>query len=624
MTTFSSDQLNFFKFSTVVFDEFPVALRKVFEFLWNNQSARPPGFQLWDDSSLVRNLFLNKEGGLRKLVRRKMSVPTSKSFMEWDCTDLFEATLYAESFAMPDGKGGRATLGKLYVKPCGVSPGTFHQCVFHHSVISPSGKQVETWALALDQLRLLRNSLCHQTSSQKIDKATFDNYIQLSKDAISALGQSTTKIDDVGKLGEKDFPTSRVQQLEEELRREKFKQIEDNQAQMDAEITNLGSDMKDGMADVRAKVQDVGSNVKELATGVTAANTKVKETRSEVKEVKNEGTGMKTKVEDIGSDVKGVQSGVTDVRSKVASLGSGMKNMQRDVTDVKTQLKNANESVVNIVKSRVAEIERNVIKDIRSDVKPVEVGMTDLKTNVQEIRSDTEDVKTGVADVRSRLINAGLDIKDVKSRVTDMNTKLQDVPSEMKEVNKNVADVNLKMEINNVIKDIRSDVKPVKVGMTDLKTNVQEIRSDTKDVKTGVADVRSRLINAGLDIKDVKLQDVPSEMKDVNKNVAGVKIEINNVKDQATEVRATVGEKRSDVKVIKPQLTSIDSKVTGVGSDVKDVENRVRHVKATLETLQTEVNDAKIRMAEFCSDVRTRMDFIAKLMPSGITKGKFY
>ena len=178
MTTFSSDQLNFFKFSTVVIDEFPVALRKVFKYLWNNQTHPPPGFQSWDDSALVRNLFLNKE----RLGGRKLNVPTSKSFMEWDCTALFEATLHAESFAIPDGRGRLATLGKLYVKPRGLSPGTFH-----HSVISPSGNQAETFALALDQLRLLRNSLCHQTSTQKIDKATFDNYIQLSKDAIGAL-----------------------------------------------------------------------------------------------------------------------------------------------------------------------------------------------------------------------------------------------------------------------------------------------------------------------------------------------------------------------------------------------------------------------------------------------------
>ena len=330
MTTFSSDQLNFFKFSTVVIDEFPVALRKVFEFLWNSQTAPPPGFQLWDDSPLVRNLFLNKES---RPGRRKLNVPTSKSFMEWDCTALFEAILYAESFAMPDGRGGLATLDKLFVKPSGLrSPGTFQ-----HSVISPSGNQAETFALALDQLRLLRNSLCHQTSTQKIDKATFDNYIQLSKDAVRALGQSTTKIDDVGKLGEKDFPTSRVQQLEEELRRERFKRIEDNQAQMDAKITNLGSDMKDlntslkgvisttnvlksGVADVKKSLQVAESDANAVKSGITDIDTKLENVKSDLKDVKTKVISVTTKVAGVTLDVNFVKNEVTNFNPKVEEM----------------------------------------------------------------------------------------------------------------------------------------------------------------------------------------------------------------------------------------------------------------------------------------------------------------
>ena len=56
MTTFSSEQLNFFKFSTIVIDEFPVALRRVFVHMWDNQVAPIPGFQKRDDSLLVRNM----------------------------------------------------------------------------------------------------------------------------------------------------------------------------------------------------------------------------------------------------------------------------------------------------------------------------------------------------------------------------------------------------------------------------------------------------------------------------------------------------------------------------------------------------------------------------------------
>ena len=276
MATFSSEQLNFFKFSAVVIDEFPVALRRSFVYMWDTHVAPKPGSQRWDDSSLVRNMFLKNEGGKTKYV------PTSKSYMEWDCTALFEATLFAKSFAMPDGKGGHATLHKLFVKPRALSSSALHP-----SVLSPSGNLAETFALALDQLRLLRNTLCHQISTQKIDKASFDHYIQLAKDAFAALGQSSTKMDDIGKLGKTDFPTVRVQQLEGELRRENFKRMEDNLDQIESQVKDVGSDVKvvkTGVADVKTKVEDVGSDVK----------TKVEDVRSDVKK----------KVEDVGSDVK--------------------------------------------------------------------------------------------------------------------------------------------------------------------------------------------------------------------------------------------------------------------------------------------------------------------------------
>ena len=176
MTTFSSEQLNFFKFSTVVFEEFPIALRQVFADLWDTLVAPLPGFKKWDDSLLVRNLFLNKEGGKTRYV------PTSKSYHDWDCTALFEATLYSKSCSVSDGKGGFATLAKMYVTPRGVPGG-----LFHPSVLSPSGNKAETYALALDQLRRLRNTLCHQISTKEIVKADFDNYIHLAKDAFRAL-----------------------------------------------------------------------------------------------------------------------------------------------------------------------------------------------------------------------------------------------------------------------------------------------------------------------------------------------------------------------------------------------------------------------------------------------------
>ena len=183
--SFTDEQLNFFKFSTLVVDEFPKALRQTFKYMWENVG---PGSN-WDDSEGVRDSFWTKEGG-------KTKVPTDKSYEEWDCTALFQATIHAQTFALPDSKGNLKTLGELYVKPRGFMPNGS----FHASVLSPGGNQAETFALAIDQLRLLRNSLSHLTSSKKINKTTFDQYTELAKDAFKALGVATDSIDEVKSL----------------------------------------------------------------------------------------------------------------------------------------------------------------------------------------------------------------------------------------------------------------------------------------------------------------------------------------------------------------------------------------------------------------------------------------
>ena len=199
--SFTDEQLNFFKFSKLVVDEFSKALRQTFKHMWENFG---PG-SVWDDSEGVRNSFLTKEGG-------KTKVPTDKSYEEWDCTALFRATIYARTFALPDSKGNLKTLSKLYVEPRGSIP----DGSFHASVLSPSGDQAETFALAIDQLRLLRNSLSHLSSSEKVNKTTFDQYTELAKDAFKVLGVATDLIEDVKSLPKSYFPTETDARLERE------------------------------------------------------------------------------------------------------------------------------------------------------------------------------------------------------------------------------------------------------------------------------------------------------------------------------------------------------------------------------------------------------------------------
>jgi len=204
---FQDEQLNYFKFVSIVLNEFPKALRQTFTSMWDNTLRHRPGFQPWDDSVAVRNLFLTTEGG-------KTKVPTNLSYEKWDCTALFQATIYARSFALPHSAGHPKTLSDLYVKPRKLTHGSFHV-----SVVSPVGNEAETFALAIDQLRLLRNSLCHSTSPE-IVKATFDQYVQHAKDSFKSLGVKTDRIDVIGGLTESDFPTKEVRKLEQAMQEE--------------------------------------------------------------------------------------------------------------------------------------------------------------------------------------------------------------------------------------------------------------------------------------------------------------------------------------------------------------------------------------------------------------------
>ena len=176
-------------------------------------------------------------------------VPTNLSYEEWDCTALFQATIYAWSFALPDSKGHHRTLNDLYVKPHKLAHG-----IFHTSVTSPGGNRAETFALAIDQIRLLRNSLCHSTSSE-IVKPTFDQYVQLSKDAFKALGIKVDPIDVIGGWTESHFPTEEVCKLEQAIKREIQAQNEFLQGLCSDIIENTAK--KEDIARLELKIDDL-------------------------------------------------------------------------------------------------------------------------------------------------------------------------------------------------------------------------------------------------------------------------------------------------------------------------------------------------------------------------------
>ena len=225
---FTKEQLNFFKFSTLVLNEFPKVLRQIFITMWNSKVAIKPGFISWDDSTIVRGMLLTSEGG-------KSKIPTTWSIEEWDCTSLFQATIYAKTFGVPSTKG--STLNDLYLTKVKPTPGSFHL-----TVQSSRGNQDETYALVIDQLRLLRNTLCHSPKPEII-KTDFDNYIQLVTKALTAVNIDTAFVDDIGGMSEDDFPTEKVQELQESRMKE-LQAISMFHENIETKLSNIETMMK--------------------------------------------------------------------------------------------------------------------------------------------------------------------------------------------------------------------------------------------------------------------------------------------------------------------------------------------------------------------------------------------
>ena len=156
---------------------------------------------------------------------------------------LFTATIFAKTFAQ---QGSKKTLAELYVK--GKKP---KHVPFHPTIMSASGNEDETSALAIDQLRLLRNTLCH-SAERNFDKLSFDNYVNLAKDAFRAMNVSTNFIDSIGRMNESDFPTEKVDELNE--RNQFLKQ----------EVIDVGNQLIASVGEVHGKLEVVNSTLMQL------------------------------------------------------------------------------------------------------------------------------------------------------------------------------------------------------------------------------------------------------------------------------------------------------------------------------------------------------------------------
>jgi predicted nucleic acid-binding Zn-ribbon protein len=405
---YSDEELNYFKFASIVLKEFSDALRSIFVDMWDTRVA--PSSTVWDDSPLVRNILHNNEAPNTK-------IPTNNSFKEWDCTALFQATLYARTFALPDSTGKKKTLGEMYLKGRKPVPGPFHS-----AVRSSSGDANETIALAIDQLRILRNTLCH-TSSPQMNKVTFGDYVKHAKDAFTALNFSTTSLERIGNLKESDFPTKEVQELKEKI----TCQRNDCHLFLQSNVIDEMSGMKDEMTGMKDEMSGLKDGMKDEMSGMKDGMSGMKDEMSGMKdEMKDEMSGMKDGMSGMKDGMSGMKDEMSGMKDEMKDEMSGMKDGMSGMKDEMSEMKDG----MSGMKDEMSEM-KDGMKDGMSEMKDGMSGMKDKISGMKDKISGMKDGMSGMKDGMSGMKDEMSEMKDgmsgMKDGMSEMNQKLNSI-----------------------------------------------------------------------------------------------------------------------------------------------------------------------------------------------------
>ena len=196
--TFTDNQIKHFRVNAIISDVIADGLRAYFVRKWNDEYGVK--YREWDDSKLVRQQFA--------ILENKPLEPLTPPVREWDPTALFAATLRSKCFQVEDPRDGKfKSLSKLYVPM--LPDGTFHT-----DYIKRGEPDLKVEAIAVDQLRLLRNRVFHSTSTQMIGDTEYTNYIDLVKETFNALKLDVSPVDQISSMPlESRLPSNEVEKL---------------------------------------------------------------------------------------------------------------------------------------------------------------------------------------------------------------------------------------------------------------------------------------------------------------------------------------------------------------------------------------------------------------------------
>lgn len=480
-----NEELNYLKLAFITVNEFPKALRQSFKDKWDAIIGHLPGYQLWDDSTAVRNMFCAKEGG-------KTKVPTNLSYNEWDCTDLFQATIYARSFSL----GGR-TLCDLYVKPRKLLSGSFHP-----SVVSTSGNDAETFALAIDQLRRLRNEICHSVRAE-INKLTFHQYVQHAENAFNALKIPTAVIKAVGSYTEDDFPTDKVRKLEDDVRKE------------------LQAENKFIKEEVQKSQEEVKDQLKSQASEMKAATAELKKTTKEMQEKLDETTNKR---DDIKEEViEEIQKGKEELNDQ---LQSQTEQLKADTTVLKETTGEIQGKLVLAATER-QEMKNEVSREIQTSKEEIQVQ---LELQAGQMKADTTVLKKTTGEIEQDLEEAAIERQEMKNRVSREIQKskeeiLVQLESQAEEMNADATVLKITtgqiqhkleeaaIERDEMKREVTEEIQKSKEELKQqLKSQTEEIQVSTEAIRKTTDSLPSELRDATAPLKQQLTEDM-SELK---------------------------------------------------------------------------------------------------------------
>ena len=185
MSKLPDKQNNYNTFAQIVQNEFPKALRQVFESVW---------IQKFEDSYPPFHYPRDVGHSINSLQHLRHPIPFDHPYGEWSTTNLFDAILFLLSPSEYEDVTEYLSLLRRDLRNNSLLAESFHSTLFF-----PTGNcQIETTRAAVLNLRVLKIVFDNWSGLAEMEKPMFHQILLSVKNAFRALGLNTDTLDFIG------------------------------------------------------------------------------------------------------------------------------------------------------------------------------------------------------------------------------------------------------------------------------------------------------------------------------------------------------------------------------------------------------------------------------------------